>query len=149
MIYPVIKFGQDVLRKPATPVGMITDEIRTLVTDMLETMYASHGVGLAAEQVGQTYRICVIDVPHDAEKKECVEQNADVPMPMILINPEILACEGKQRNEEGCLSFPGNQRTHHARQQSDRNVYRSVKARVIRTRSAGYWRARFSTRSTI
>ncbi len=106
MIYPVVKFGQDVLRKPATPVGMITDEIKGLVADMLETMYASHGVGLAAEQVGKTVRICVIDVPRDAEKKECVELNADVPMPMILINPEILASEGKQRNEEGCLSFP-------------------------------------------
>ena len=106
MIYPVVTFGHEILRQKAVPVTEITDGVRRLVQDMLETMYAAKGVGLAAEQVGRTERICVIDVPHDAEKEACREENTAVPMPLVLINPEILATEGKQRNEEGCLSFP-------------------------------------------
>jgi peptide deformylase len=69
-------------------------------------MYASHGVGLAAEQIGRTESICVIDIPEDAEKEEYREQNAPIEMPLILINPQIIASEGEQRDEEGCLSFP-------------------------------------------
>lgn len=106
MIYPVVKFGKDVLRQKATPVAEVNDTIRQLAHDMLESMYASKGVGLAAEQVGRTERLCVIDVPRDAEKEDCREENAAIPMPLVLINPEIIAAEGKQRNEEGCLSFP-------------------------------------------
>ena len=106
MIYQVVTFGHEVLRQKAVPVAEITPEIRQLVMDMLESMYAAKGVGLAAEQVGHTERVCVIDVPRDAEKEACREENAAVAMPLVLINPEILASEGKQRNEEGCLSFP-------------------------------------------
>ena len=106
MIYQVVTFGHEVLRQKAVPVAEITPEIRQLVMDMLESMYAAKGVGLAAEQVGHTERVCVIDVPRDAEKEACREENAAVAMPLVLINPEILATEGKQRNEEGCLSFP-------------------------------------------
>ena len=106
MIYQVVTFGHEVLRQKAVPVVEVTDEVRQLVRDMLETMYASKGVGLAAEQVGRTERLCVIDVPRDAEKEACREENAAIPMPLVLINPEIVATEGKQRNEEGCLSFP-------------------------------------------
>ena len=106
MIYPVVTFGKEILRQTAVPVAEITDDVRQLVKDMLETMYAAKGVGLAAEQVGRTERLCVIDVPHEAEKEACREENAAVPMPLVLINPEIVATEGKQRNEEGCLSFP-------------------------------------------
>jgi peptide deformylase len=106
VIYQVVTFGHEVLRQKAVPVAEITPEIRQLVMDMLESMYAAKGVGLAAEQVGHTERVCVIDVPRDAEKEACREENAAVAMPLVLINPEILATEGKQRNEEGCLSFP-------------------------------------------
>jgi len=106
VIYPVVTFGKEILRQTAVPVAEITDDVRQLVKDMLETMYAAKGVGLAAEQVGRTERLCVIDVPHEAEKEACREENAAVPMPLVLINPEIVATEGKQRNEEGCLSFP-------------------------------------------
>lgn len=106
MVHPVVTFGHEVLRQKATPVSEITDHIRQLVADMLESMYASKGVGLAAEQIGSTERVCVIDVPRDAEKEDCREGNAAVPMPLVLINPEITASEGKQRNDEGCLSFP-------------------------------------------
>ena len=106
MIHSIITYGNEMLRHKATPVPLVDEEVRRLVADMLESMYASRGVGLAAEQIGRTERICVIDVPHDAEKEECREANAALAMPLVLINPEILASEGRQRNEEGCLSFP-------------------------------------------
>ena len=106
MILPVVTFGHDILRQKAKPVAEVTDAVRQLVRDMLESMYAAKGVGLAAEQVGHTESVCVIDVPRDAEKEDCREWNATIAMPLVLINPEITATEGKQRNEEGCLSFP-------------------------------------------
>ena len=106
MIYQVVTFGHEILRQKAMPVAKITDELRRLVQDMLESMYAAKGVGLAAEQVGHTESVCVIDVPHDAEKEACRAENAAIPMPLVLINPQVVASEGKQRNEEGCLSFP-------------------------------------------
>ncbi len=106
MIYPILTFGVEVLRQKATLVAEVTEEVRKLAMNMLETMYAAKGVGLAAEQVGRTECVCVIHVPDDAEKEECRADNASIEMPLVLINPEILASEGKQRNEEGCLSFP-------------------------------------------
>lgn len=106
MIYPVVTFGHEILRQKAVPVAEINDEVRQLVQDMLESMYAAKGVGLAAEQVGRTESVCVIDVPRDAEKEACRDENAAILMPLVLINPEIVSAEGKQRNEEGCLSFP-------------------------------------------
>ncbi|MDR2849370.1 MAG: peptide deformylase, partial [Verrucomicrobiota bacterium] len=106
MILPVVKYGDEVLRQKALPVVDVTDDVKKLVRDMLETMYAAKGVGLAAEQVGRTESVCVIDVPREAEKEACREENAAIAMPLVLINPEIIASEGKQRNEEGCLSFP-------------------------------------------
>jgi peptide deformylase len=106
MIYPILKFGDEVLRQKATLVAEVNDEVRKLVLNMLETMYASKGLGLAAQQIGRTECICVIDVPTDVEKEECQADNASIAMPLVLLNPEVLASEGKQRNEEGCLSFP-------------------------------------------
>ncbi len=106
MILPVVTYGNEVLRQKAVTVAEITASVRQLVSDMLESMYAAKGVGLAAEQVGRTEAVCVIDVPREAEKEACRAFNAAVDMPLILINPEIVASEGKQRNEEGCLSFP-------------------------------------------
>ena len=106
MILPVVTFGNEILRQKAVPVAEVTEDVRKLVGDMLESMYAAKGVGLAAEQVGRTECVCVIDVPRDAEKDACRADNAAIAMPLVLINPEIVATEGKQRNEEGCLSFP-------------------------------------------
>ena len=106
VIYPVVTFGHDVLRQKATPVPEVNEDVRQLVRDMLESMYAAKGLGLAAEQIGRTESVCVIDVPNEAEKEECRGENAAIPMPLVLINPEIIAKEGRQRNEEGCLSFP-------------------------------------------
>lgn len=107
MILPIVKYGDETLREKAVPVGLVTDEIRKLAADMLETMYQARGVGLAAEQVGRRERICVIDVPKDCEKEAYRESNeAAVKMPLVLVNPEIISAEGEQRDNEGCLSFP-------------------------------------------
>jgi peptide deformylase len=106
LIYTIVTYGNEALRSNANPIIDINDEIQALADSMLETMYASNGVGLAAEQIGRTESICVIDIPEDAEKKEYSEQNASVEMPLFLINPQIIASDGEQRDEEGCLSFP-------------------------------------------
>ncbi len=107
MILDIVTYGDEVLRTAATPIKEITPEIKTLAADMLETMYDAEGVGLAAEQVGRTESICVIDVPSDCEKTpELTEFNKDIPMPLVLINAEITASSGSQRGSEGCLSFP-------------------------------------------
>jgi len=106
LIQTIVTYGNEALRAKATPIIDINDKIQALAANMLETMYASNGVGLAAEQVGRTESICVIDIPTDLEKPACREQNAAIKMPLILINPQIIAVEGEQRDEEGCLSFP-------------------------------------------
>jgi peptide deformylase len=83
--------GAPVLRQETAPVTVMTDELRRLIDDMFETMYAANGIGLAAPQVGRTERLSVIDVDD---------------RPFVVINPEIVTAEGKQRSEEGCLSIP-------------------------------------------
>ena len=105
MSYEIVTYGASVLREKAEPVGVITDELRKLAEAMLETMYASNGAGLAAEQIGRTEAICVIDVsgrPDDDDPAPA----SDVPMPLILVNPRITGSEGRQVGQEGCLSFP-------------------------------------------
>lgn len=99
-------WGNPVLREPCQTVPVVTDELRRLALEMIETMYNANGVGLAAPQVGRHERLCVIDVPEDAEKEEFAAINAAIPMPLVLFNPEILSAEGEQTDEEGCLSFP-------------------------------------------
>ncbi len=106
MIHDIVIFGQEVLRHKAKPVSSVTKEIKALVRNMLDTMYAARGVGLAAEQIAHEQAVCVIDVPADSEKPDCVEANAVVPMPLVMLNPIITATTGQQRNDEGCLSFP-------------------------------------------
>jgi peptide deformylase len=88
--------GSPVLRQETTPVATVTDEIRRLIDDMFETMYAAHGIGLAAPQVGRTERVTVVDVTRDQGDKH----------PIALVNPEIVLREGTTRGEEGCLSIP-------------------------------------------
>ncbi len=102
-------YGEDVLREKARPVQAVTDEIRALAADMIETMRAENGVGLAAEQIGRTEAICVVEVPPDYDKDEHGNRlNPGIPMPWVLINPEIIdASKERETAEEGCLSFPG------------------------------------------
>lgn len=91
------KFGCPVLRQKATPVRDITDEMQHLIEDMFVTMYVAEGVGLAAQQVGFTERLLVLDVrPRDPLSE-----------PLVFINPKILWAEGDHIGEEGCLSLPG------------------------------------------
>lgn len=87
--------GDEILTKKAKEVREITDKTRELVGDMLETMYAEDGVGLAAPQIGILKRIAVIDVTQEQDS------------PIILINPVVIHQEGEQRGSEGCLSVPG------------------------------------------
>ncbi|MBM7868924.1 peptide deformylase [Clostridium pascui] len=88
------KIGDEILRKKSKKIEQIDDRIQMLLDDMLETMYESNGVGLAAPQVGILKRVVVIDIGEG---------------PVFLINPEIIKSEGSYIDEEGCLSVPGEQ----------------------------------------
>lgn len=87
--------GDSILTKRAKEIKEMTPKIKTLIQDMLDTMYDAYGVGLAAPQVGILKRLVVIDVSEENDS------------PIILINPEILETDGEQIGEEGCLSVPG------------------------------------------
>lgn len=106
MVLKVVKYGDKVLRMKSQPVAVVTDEHRRLADNMLETMAHARGVGLAAQQVGETVRFCVIDIPESCETEEDAAFNAPIPMPLKLWNPEIISREGSVCDKEGCLSFP-------------------------------------------
>lgn len=92
----ITKYGNPVLRKVAEPVTEINDEIKKIVNDMLDTLYASEGVGIAAPQIGVSKRIIIIDTnPTEASVK-----------PLVIINPEIVEVSGEIKEQEGCLSIP-------------------------------------------
>ena len=101
MTLKVYRYGSKVLREKATPVAVVDDGLRSLADDMIETMHAAGGVGLAAEQVGRKERMCVIDIPAGCDSPEDEAFNAPIPMPLKLFNPEIVAREGSQRDKEG------------------------------------------------
>ena len=103
----IFKYGEKVLRQKSEPVAVVTDALRTLADEMVDTMHDAKGVGLAAQQVGRTERVCVIDIPEGCDTGEDAVFNAPIQMPLIMFNPEIVAREGSQRDKEGCLSFPG------------------------------------------
>ena len=107
MALKVYKYGEAVLRERAHPVAIVTDELRNLAEEMIDTMHKARGVGLAAQQVGRLEKMCVIDIPEGCEEPEDELFNAPVAMPLKLFNPEIIAQEGSQHDKEGCLSFPG------------------------------------------
>jgi len=96
MIYPIVKFGDPVLEAKAAPVTEFDAALRKLLDDMFESMYAAHGVGLAAPQIGISRRIAVIDVTFKEDPKA----------KLVLINPEIIHTEGRISQNEGCLSIP-------------------------------------------
>lgn len=106
MILKVYKYGEQVLREKANPVMVVDDRLRKLAMDMLDTMHASKGVGLAAEQVGHIESMCVIDIPEGCEEEDDELFNAPIAMPLKMFNPLIVSFEGSQRDKEGCLSFP-------------------------------------------
>jgi peptide deformylase len=97
MLRQIVKHGHETLHRPAEPVGAITLDIQALVDDMIETMYAAPGIGLAAPQVGVPLRLCVIDLSVGSRRDDLI----------VLVNPEFVEREGMQLEEEGCLSIPG------------------------------------------
>lgn len=96
MILKIVKYPEPVLSQPGEPVTEFDDNLRQLVADMFETMYAAQGIGLAAPQVGVSKRLTIIDL----------SMGKDPAAKLVLINPEIIFSEGKLYEEEGCLSFP-------------------------------------------
>ena len=96
MIYPIVKYGQRVLETPAEPIAVFNGDLQKLVADMFETMYAANGVGLAATQIGIGKRLCVIDITSGEDPKA----------KLVLANPVIVTTEGRQMQDEGCLSLP-------------------------------------------
>ena len=107
MALRIYRYGEKVLREKALPVASVDDSLRSLADEMLDTMRESRGVGLAAQQVGRTERMCVIDIPGGCDDPEDELFNAPIRMPLKMWNPTVLAMEGSQRDKEGCLSFPG------------------------------------------
>lgn len=111
MILPVVKYGDPVLRQKGAQVERITSELKRLISDMFETMYAAKGIGLAAQQVGRAVQVTVIDVTGIKDRPSTMEIDGhsvtvESAMPMVLINPEIRPLEGPILGPEGCLSFP-------------------------------------------
>jgi len=111
MILPVVKYGHPALRQKGARIEKITPAIRQLIEDMLETMYAAAGVGLAAQQVGQALQLTVIDVRDAKDRPSTLELNgqpADLAqfMPLVLMNPQITPVGEPAPGPEGCLSFP-------------------------------------------
>ena len=108
MSLPICTYGNPVLRKKALEVTNVNEDIRTLAKEMFETMHVEKGVGLAAEQVGRTERIFVIDISPDGDVGEDGErENPTVEMPLAFINPKITGhTDDVQVGPEGCLSFP-------------------------------------------
>jgi len=95
-VLPIRKYGDDVLRRPAEPVTEIDATLQKLIDDMVDTMYAAPGVGLAANQVGVSLRLMLIDLSVGKRPEEL----------HVFINPEMIEAEGEITEEEGCLSIP-------------------------------------------
>ena len=119
MILNIVKYPDPVLSKPGEPVTEFDDDLRKLIADMFETMYAEQGVGLAAPQVAVSKRLTVIDLSNNKDPKG----------KLALINPEIIFRDGKQYEEEGCLSFP----------EIREKVVRAAKVRVRAQDERGKW----------
>ena len=96
MIYPIVKFPDPILQQPAEPVTVFDAELRKLVDDMFTSMYDAQGIGLAAPQIGVSKRLTVIDLSFQKRPQDKI----------VLINPEVVEINGKQVEEEGCLSLP-------------------------------------------
>lgn len=119
MILKIVKYPDPVLSQPGEPVTEFDGDLRKLVADMFETMYAAQGIGLAAPQVGVSKRLTVIDLSLGKEPGA----------KLVLINPEIIFSEGKLYEEEGCLSFP----------EIREKIVRAAKVRIRAQDEHGKW----------
>ena len=111
MVLPILKYGHPALRQKGARVEKITPPIKQLIADLLETMYAASGVGLAAQQVGQALQLTVIDVRGIKDRPSTLEINGklvdvDGFMPLVLLNPSFTPAANPVIGPEGCLSFP-------------------------------------------
>jgi len=111
MILPILEYGDPILRAKGKPIDIIDDRIRELAANMIETMHAANGVGLAAEQVGEALQLTVLDISLVEDRPSTLKVNGkDVDpkaaMPLVLINPEIELRGATETGVEGCLSFP-------------------------------------------
>ena len=97
MLRPILRYGERPLHGPAAPVTRFDDDLQRLIDDMIETMYAAPGIGLAAPQVGVPLRVFVVDLSVGRDRSQLI----------VLVNPEFVQREGTQLEEEGCLSVPG------------------------------------------
>jgi peptide deformylase len=107
----IVKYGDPVLRAKGRRVTEVDDEIRELATDMLETMHAANGVGLAAQQIGEALQLTVIDVTEVEDRPSTLKLNGveiepAAAMPLVLLNPEMTLQGENESGPEGCLSFP-------------------------------------------
>ncbi len=119
MILKIVKYPEPVLSQPGEPVTEFDAELKKLVDDMFETMYASQGIGLAAPQVAVAKRVTIVDL----------SQGKDPAQKLVLVNPEVTFREGKQYEEEGCLSFP----------EIREKVQRAAKVRIRAQDLKGKW----------
>ena len=129
-ILKILTYPDPFLKKKADPVIDFDDPLKQLAADMIETMYASLGVGLAATQVGANKRMIVLDVKHNPKDPD------SRPQPQVMINPTVVQCEGEAANEEGCLSVP-DFRTEVKRCTSVTLTYRDMENSIHRVRSEG------------
>jgi len=97
MIRPILKYGARMLHDRAAPVDTLTPEVDRLIGDMIETMYAAPGIGLAAPQIGVALRIFVVDLSLGRDSADLI----------VMVNPEFVERDGMQLEDEGCLSVPG------------------------------------------
>jgi peptide deformylase len=112
MVLPIVNYGHPALRAKGRRVDKVDDALIGLIADMMETMWAANGVGLAAQQVGVPIQLCVVDITgiKDRPSKMWVDGIAVEPedhMPLVLINPRISLSGRERSGNEGCLSFPG------------------------------------------
>jgi peptide deformylase len=111
MILPILEYGDPILRAKGKPIENIEDRIRELAANMIETMHAANGVGLAAQQVGEALQLTVLDVSLVEDRPSMLkvdgkEVDPKAAMPLVLINPEIELLGATEVGVEGCLSFP-------------------------------------------
>jgi len=112
MILPILQYGDPILRVKGKPIEIIDDRIRELATNMIETMRAAHGVGLAAQQIGEALQLTVLDISQVEDdrpstlKLDGKDIDPKTAMPLVLINPEIELRRETEVGVEGCLSFP-------------------------------------------
>ncbi len=110
MVLDIVKYGHPVLREKGARIEKVTPEIRQLAADMVETMHAANGVGLAAQQIGRAILLTVIDVRGASVMSGLWNkgrpESVDAKMPLVLLNPEIIQSQGEEVGSEGCLSIP-------------------------------------------